>query len=81
MLLHWLCRLEKTPIDPDHLADSIRRRQHLAEAAAIAPYLAERVLPHLLQPLQEHRFTSGQLWHVLHGQTGPAGLQVTCSSR
>jgi hypothetical protein len=46
--------------------DGAQRRAGLLSAAAIAsPRLGGEILPHLLQPLQEHRYTAQQLLEAL----------------
>jgi hypothetical protein len=42
------------------------RQRLLRNAAALSPALGGRVLPHLLQPVQEDRFTAKQMETVLH---------------
>jgi hypothetical protein len=49
-----------------HPVDGAQRRSDLLGAAAIAsPRLGGEILPHLLQPLQEHRYTAQQLLEAL----------------
>jgi hypothetical protein len=55
-----------------HPVDGAQRRADLLSAAAAAsPRLGGEILPHLLQPLQEHRYTAQQLLETLSVPSEP----------
>jgi hypothetical protein len=65
-LMHLLfCRLQSAISHPDNKTVVSMRAARLAEAAAAFPRLGGEILPHLLQPLQEHRYTTHQLVEAL----------------
>jgi hypothetical protein len=69
-------RLDPKPFDPESTADWVARQNVLFAAEQVAPEITTAVLPGLLHPLQERRYTSDQLWSVLHGFPIRAGHQV-----
>jgi hypothetical protein len=67
----------REPICNPHAADiAIHRRELLAKAAAVSVHLARRVLPQLLQPLQDARITAAELVEALSSLTANEAHKV-----